>query len=302
MSSSDSESGTSSPRLGTRKTPFVPASAVAALLGENPWKSIDQALLTVTSYDPVGKEWLAALQAQDRRVMPAALQARTVQDVVEALPLAATEEPRQQAETTVRARAQASAHAAEQARTQDPQARAAPAIVKAWEAQAVAATRTTVGQHREADVLQQAVTQARAQAAAQGTAPRLTEKLEAAPSKLWTWRDPQQTFVLGGRVDGWQPDTRTVVEIKTRRRAWTQVPAYDRRQLEVYLKLTEAREGLLVEHLPGGRLRETVVEPLSPRTWNATVTTPLRHVLTGWRMWTEADVAEAWESQWRTTV
>lgn len=64
---------------------------------------------------------------------------------------------------------------------------------------------------------------------------------------------------IAGRVDGLQGND-TVVETKTRRRFWANVPEYDIVQLRCYMKLTKRRAGILNERFPNGDSRITNVE------------------------------------------
>jgi hypothetical protein len=73
-------------------------------------------------------------------------------------------------------------------------------------------------------------------------------------------------YILGGRIDGWDAATHTLIEVKNRRRMWATVPEYDLIQVRVYLAMlaakpdaTPAATGLLLEKFPDGSTRETRV-------------------------------------------
>lgn len=67
------------------------------------------------------------------------------------------------------------------------------------------------------------------------------------------------TYVVAGKIDGWDAARGRVVEVKNRKRAWATVPQYDVIQLRVYLEMTGAAEGVLVDRFPDGTSRETIV-------------------------------------------
>ena len=64
-------------------------------------------------------------------------------------------------------------------------------------------------------------------------------------------------YKLCGRVDGLTPDS--IVETKTRRRFWKDVPAYDLIQLRCYMKLTNRNTGSLNEVFPDNTNRITTI-------------------------------------------
>jgi hypothetical protein len=79
-------------------------------------------------------------------------------------------------------------------------------------------------------------------------------------------------YIISGRVDGFDESTNTLIEVKNRRRRWTNVPEYDLIQVRVYLAILQpgggepAVSGKLVERFPGGDIRETRVNHC-PQEW-----------------------------------
>lgn len=92
---------------------------------------------------------------------------------------------------------------------------------------------------------------------------RSTDKLEQTlqtpirdrNSKCYIYRTPE--FLLAGRVDGLTDDA--VIETKTRRRRWTTPPPYDLIQLRCYMKLCGKQTGILNECFPDGTQRRTTL-------------------------------------------
>jgi predicted phage-related endonuclease len=78
-------------------------------------------------------------------------------------------------------------------------------------------------------------------------------------SKCYIYHVPDTKIVIAGRVDGLQGDD-SVIETKTRRRFWKSPPTYDIIQLRCYMKLTNRRIGVLNEQFPNGTSRTTRIQ------------------------------------------
>ena len=74
-------------------------------------------------------------------------------------------------------------------------------------------------------------------------------------SRCYIYR--KDAYILAGRVDGLTEDA--VVETKTRRRKWAAPPPYDLIQLRCYMKLCEKEKGILNERFPDGTHRTTTL-------------------------------------------
>ena len=66
------------------------------------------------------------------------------------------------------------------------------------------------------------------------------------------------TFKLCGRIDGYVASLNRIVDSKERTRHWPKVPVYDEIQLRVYMELMKCPEAELVERFPNGQKRNTV--------------------------------------------
>jgi hypothetical protein len=92
------------------------------------------------------------------------------------------------------------------------------------------------------------------------------------------------TYVVSGYIDGYDQARNMLIEVKNRRRVWTNVPLYDLTQMRVYLAMLQAHGvperqqegggaqplllgGRLVERFPDGSVRETGV-PVCAREWD----------------------------------
>jgi hypothetical protein len=78
-------------------------------------------------------------------------------------------------------------------------------------------------------------------------------------AKCYVYAIPSSNIVIAGRTDGLQGED-TVIETKTRRRFWKSPPEYDIIQLRCYMKLTNRKLGVLNECFPDGSNRVTKIE------------------------------------------
>lgn len=66
------------------------------------------------------------------------------------------------------------------------------------------------------------------------------------------------TFKLCGRIDGYVASLNRIVDSKERTRQWASVPKYDEIQLRVYMELMKCPEAELVERFPNKTTRTTL--------------------------------------------
>jgi len=77
-----------------------------------------------------------------------------------------------------------------------------------------------------------------------------------------------KSFVLGGRIDGWDGTTQQLVEVKCRQyRLFKTIPAYERIQTQIYMHLLDTRSCLLLQRSPSGDTREDTL-PDDPDLWS----------------------------------
>jgi hypothetical protein len=73
------------------------------------------------------------------------------------------------------------------------------------------------------------------------------------------YRKDMGFYILGGKTDGFLQESRRVLEIKSRMKDTIRPPpTYDIIQLQVYMELTDALEGELLERYPGIPSRSTI--------------------------------------------
>lgn len=100
---------------------------------------------------------------------------------------------------------------------------------------------------------------------------KLGKKVDERNSKYYVYHIPHLSFGarIIGKLDGTTKlaDGDAITEIKTRRRKWPSVPKYDIVQLRCYMKLTGIKKGILHEEFPDKTSRTTNIE-WSDSEWN----------------------------------
>lgn len=93
---------------------------------------------------------------------------------------------------------------------------------------------------------------------------KLGQKVDERNSKYYIYHIPRLGFParIVGKLDGTTKlaDGDAITEIKTRRRKWPTVPKYDIIQLRCYMKLTGIKKGILHEEFPDKTSRTTNIE------------------------------------------
>lgn len=225
---------------------YVNASAVAAVIGANPYKDADAAFLDILERAPQWKPVIDDIKAGTGKCTDAEL----YEAVVAAAPAVQV--------------AVEQGIAAAVAATSDGGVAAAIDVAAATAAASVDASQRVL-------VLQgvtQAVTIARGQVMEAATLDAYEESAHATVSQRNTHMMYLRTkdYVIGGRIDGFDAAKNCVVEVKNRRHARATVPAYDLIQLRVYLQIVASQRGavpgvtgMLVEQFPDGQLRNTEI-------------------------------------------
>jgi hypothetical protein len=100
---------------------------------------------------------------------------------------------------------------------------------------------------------------------------KLGKKVDERNSKYYIYHIPRLGFAarIVGKLDGTTKlaDGDAITEIKTRRRKWATVPVYDIIQLRCYMKLTGIKKGILHEEFPDKTSRTTNID-WSDSEWN----------------------------------
>jgi hypothetical protein len=222
--------------------PYYDASAVAGLIGANPYRSADEALLEVLARRPA---WRAVIEeARTRRGVLTEAEVLAASGADLEAPVAAACVAVSDAEVRVALDA-----ASEQTKRSALDAGMSPEAAAAAAEVAVQAVTKERGRRMEASVLDS-----------------LPAKISQRNTVMRYYRCPE--FSIGGRIDGWDEEAGMVIEVKTRRRWWATPPAYDICQLQVYQRIHGGVPGRLVEHMPGGHIRETV-QPWDEEAWLA---------------------------------
>lgn len=227
---------------------YLNASAVAAAIGQHPYKSADEAFLEALAYEP---RWRAAIDAA-KRELSLCTESEAFSAVAATTPAVAAA-----IETGVAAAAAASSDA-------DVAAAIRAAVTSGVDAATATAT-ATADLALVAAGITQAVQMARGVVLESAALDRYEKDKGAAVTernaRMVYLRTP--AYVLGGRIDGYDAARKCVVEIKNRKRFWATPPAYDLIQLRVYVKMLQEKHGdaaiagALVERFPDGTTRET---------------------------------------------
>jgi hypothetical protein len=220
--------------------PNISASSVAAVIGKNRYKSVEEAMYEIIGKDLLLKKRMYAIANQNNRRFVHAFKNDFLKNadvkiaVIEALASAETATDMTDIMATAKSKAEAiveekySTHSTEIKQMMVDEVRGQIARQRG------SANETKILDTYEAE-----------------------QKVVVTERNTRTFRKSFPTFNLVGRTDGYVASENRIVDSKDRVRFISAPPIYDEIQLRVYMNMSESREAELVERFPNGTSRVT---------------------------------------------
>lgn len=232
--------------MQTRLAPFIPeipASAVAAVIGLNPYRAPYEAMYAILKKDKILKDQIQELERVHRRVSLDTVRRKVAahSEVRAIVQRGLTETETNPDVPGIVERAKTSIELLTNLRypSLPPSVRAS--IVK----ECASDIHKQRGTKNENEVLNQYETRTKTQVTERNTCMRTLKCGE---------------YTLCGRIDGYIASRNRIVDSKERTVHWPDVPVYDEIQMRVYMELMGCPEAELVERFPNGTVRNTVFE------------------------------------------
>lgn len=231
--------------------PEIPASAVAAVIGSNPYKSPYEAMYSILKKDKLTKDRIHMLETAQSRVSLDSLRRK----------LSGHPEVREIVNRGLR-----------ETETDSD----IPGIVDRAKSQIqlIADLRyPSIPERVRSSVIRECASEIHKQRGLKNENTVL-DQYEAATKTEVTERNTCMRYLncgdykLCGRIDGYVASLNRIVDSKERTTFWTDVPVYDEIQMRVYMELMGCPEAELVERFPNGKVRNTVFHRDSDR-WRA---------------------------------
>lgn len=232
--------------------PEISASAVASVLGLNPYRPPYEAMYAILKKDAITKERIKMLEQTHGRVSLDMMRRKAAADP---LVKSAVQYGLKEAET---------AHSTEDLNAIATEARQNIGM-------AVSAKFPSLPPAVRSSIIDECVSDIHKQRGTKNENAVLNQ-YEAATNTKVTDRNTCMRYAncgaykLCGRIDGYVAELNRVVDSKERRVKWPEVPMYDEIQLRVYMELMDCPEAELVERFPDGTTRNTIFKR-DPAIW-----------------------------------
>lgn len=223
--------------------PEIPASAVAAVIGLNPYRSPYEAMYTVLKKDKILKDQIQELERVHNRVSLDSIRRKVaahseVRAIVQRGLVEADTNPDIPG---IVDRAKSSIELLTNLRYPSLPASVRTSIVK----ECASDIHKQRGTNNETEVLNQYEARTKTHVTERNTCMRYLKCGD---------------YNLCGRIDGYVASLNRIVDSKERTVHWPEVPMYDEIQMRVYMELMGCPEAELVERFPNGSTRTTVFE------------------------------------------